>query len=73
MDYLITNTVCNTMVSPDTYQLSVARAGASTDMVGDEVLLCGGRDTDGTVRDDCLSYNFTSNTWDDHSLLLAPR
>lgn len=44
-----------------------------TDTVGDLVLLCGGRDTEGTIRDDCISYNFTDSTWDDHSLLLTPR
>lgn len=73
VDYLITNTVCNTLVEPETLQLGVSRAGAMTEMLSDEVLLCGGRDTDGTIRDDCMSYNFTTNTWAEHSLLLAPR
>ena len=73
LDYLITNEVCNTEVQPEEFQLGVSRAGAMTDTVGDLVLLCGGRDTEGTIRDDCISYNFTDSTWDDHSLLLTPR
>ena len=73
MDYLITNEVCNTLVEPEALQLGVSRAGAMTEMLTEEVLLCGGRDTDGTIRDDCMSYNFTSNTWSEHSLLLTPR
>ena len=73
MDILITNDVCNTLVEPDTLQLEVARAGSMTDSLEDSVLLCGGRDTDGNIRDDCLSYNISSNTWAEHSLLLSPR
>ena len=61
------------MVEPDNLQLQVARAGSMTDSLSEEVLLCGGRDTDGNIRDDCLAYNITSNTWAEHSLLLAPR
>ena len=73
LDYLINTEVCNTQVSPDTLQLGVARGGAMTDTLAEEILLCGGRDNEGTIRDDCLAYNFTSNTWAEHSLLLAPR
>ena len=65
--------MCNTLVEPDTLQLEVARAGSMTDSLEDSVLLCGGRDTDGNIRDDCLSYNISSNTWAEHSLLLSPR
>ena len=65
--------MCNTLVEPDTLQLEVARAGSMTDALEDSVLLCGGRDTDGNIRDDCLSYNISSNTWAEHSLLLSPR
>ena len=73
VDILITNDVCNTLVEPEGLQLEVARAGSMTDSLADEILLCGGRDTDGNIRDDCLTYNITSNTWAEHSLLLAPR
>ena len=73
MDILITNDVCNTLVEPDTLQLEVARAGSMTDALEDSVLLCGGRDTEGNIRDDCLTYNISSNTWAEHSLLLSPR
>ena len=73
LDYLITTTVCNTLVDPEELQLSVSRAGAMTDMLEEEVLLCGGRDTEGRVRDDCLAYNFSSNSWSDHSLMLSAR
>ena len=38
-----------------------------TDSLSEEVLLCGGRDTDGNIRDDCLAYNITSNTWEEAS------
>ena len=61
------------MVQPVEMVGGVARAGAMTDTVGEEILLCGGRDTEGTIRDDCMSYNYSSNTWAEHSLLLAPR
>ena len=73
LDYLVNTEVCNTMVQPVEMVGGVARAGAMTDTVGDEILLCGGRDTEGTIRDDCMSYNYSSNTWAEHSLLLAPR
>jgi len=73
VDFLVNNDVCNTMVEPDDQQLGIARGGAVSDMVADMILLCGGRDTEGTIRDDCISYNYTTNAWSEHSTLLAPR
>ena len=59
------------MVEPDNLQLQVARAGSMTDSLSEEVLLCGGRDTDGNIRDDCLAYNITSNTWEEASCIVV--
>ena len=33
--------------------------------------MCGGRDTDGNIRDDCLAYNITSNTREEASCTLV--
>ena len=61
------------MVDPVDMQLAISRGGAVSDMVAEMILLCGGRDTEGTIRDDCISYNYTTNSWSEHSTLLAPR
>ena len=45
----------------------------SSDMMSGSVLVCGGRDTDRAVRDDCVSYSTSGNTWDYHSVLTAAR
>ena len=55
VDYLITNSVCNTLVDPEELQLAVSRAGAMTDLMESEVLLCGGRDTEGMRKLDLSS------------------
>jgi len=73
IDYLVNNDVCNTMVDPTELQLATARGGAVSEAVAGSILLCGGRDTEGTIRDDCLAYNYTENLWAEHSNLLAPR
>ena len=67
---------CNTWVEhssllqPKELRVGVDRAG---DTVGEEILLCGSWDTEGTIRDDCMSYNYSSNTWVEHSSLLEPK
>jgi len=73
VDFLVNNDVCNTMVDPLDMQLAISRGGAVSDMVAELILLCGGRDTEGTIRDDCISYNYTTNSWSEHSTLLVPR
>jgi len=73
VDFLTVNEVCNTMASPEEMKMGLARGGAVSHMVADQVLLCGGRDTEDTVRDDCISYNITTNTWSEHSTLLEAR
>lgn len=42
--------VCNTEVTPEEMKLGVARGGAVSELVGEDVLLCGGRDTEGAIR-----------------------
>ena len=61
------------MVDPTELQLATARGGAVSEAVAGSILMCGGRDTEGTIRDDCLAYNYTENLWAEHSNLLAPR
>lgn len=73
VDFLVNNEVCNTMVEPADMKLAVARGGAVSEMVGGMVLLCGGRDNEQNIREDCIAYNYTANTWEDHSVLQAPR
>jgi len=73
VDFLINNDVCNTMVTPEDMKLGVARGGAVSETLGDLVLFCGGRDTEGTIRDDCINYNITSSMWEYHSTLESPR
>jgi len=72
-DFLVNNNVCNTEVTPEEMKLGVARGGAVSELVGEDVLLCGGRDTEGAIRDDCIAYNITSGAWSAHSILTAPR
>lgn len=71
IDVLKNNKVCNTAVMPNTTLLG--RGGAVSDFVGGSVLVCGGKDTDGSVRADCLAYATSDNTWKEHSTLGSAR
>ena len=57
-DIIRDNCDCNSWVEhssllqPGELQVGLDRAG---DTVGNEILLCGSWDTEGTIRDDCMS------------------
>ena len=45
----------------------------SSDMMSGSVLVCGGKDTDGLGRDDCVEYRPEENSWREHSSMTEPR
>ena len=50
-----------------------SRAAAVSEFVDQNVLFCGGRNTDGDVMNDCMIYKTKSDSWDTHSQLLSAR
>ncbi len=63
--------MCPKQVEPNT--TSIGRGGAVAEYVSNVVILCGGRDKQNRVRDDCMEYNPRTNEWEFHSNLLELR
>ena len=53
--------------------VSLARAGAVAEYVGEVVLFCGGKDGVSGMHDDCLVYDPSADEWSEHSRMSGPR
>ena len=53
--------------------VSLARAGAVSEYVGEVVLFCGGKDGVSGMHDDCLVYDPSADEWSEHSRMSGPR
>ncbi|TRY74923.1 hypothetical protein TCAL_07513 [Tigriopus californicus] len=68
-DLIMRNDVCMLETNDN---VSLARAGAISQFVGDKVLYCGGRNGHG-VHTDCLAFHPKNNTWAHHSNMVRAR
>ena len=65
-DLIMRKDVCHVSMSDN---VTLARAGATSEYVGDVVLFCGGRNGAGDHAD-CLKYDPQTDVWSNHSSLI---
>ena len=53
-----------------TANVSLARAGATSEFVADKVLFCGGQNGQGHAHRDCLLYDPITDKWLEHSNMI---
>ena len=71
MDLIRSGAVCEHEIDSNTTE--VGRAGAVAEFVGRRAVLCGGKDRQGQVRQDCVAYNPRNGKWSEHTTTRAAR